>query len=237
MEKERGEEKERWSVRRFWIYADVGRERETLGGIKNEIPKGGKGQKRQRKRSVQERKRGERRDGADPRCDRKNYSQMSDEDERIGLHPGAREWSRQRRGPITYVEGRDGDCTLNACAAGVGTRVHAQSPDNLLPSLLHCCFCYFYLTCSTTRLLLCSILPFSTLCLSLALKRYVLSFSLSLWGRNGKDHRSRPSAHDPRPRGRVVIHSGVLSIWVIANANKDNTWRTIISTNYIAYRI
>lgn len=43
-------------------------------------------------------------------------------------------------------------------------------------------------------------------------------------------------ARSKAPRARVVIRSGVLSIWVIANANKDNTWRTIMSRNYSAYR-
>lgn len=35
----------------------------------------------------------------------------------------------------------------------------------------------------------------------------------------GEDRRSRPSAHDPRPRGHGVIRSGVLNIWVIGVAN------------------
>lgn len=54
-----------------------------------------------------------------------------------------------------------------------------------------------------------------------------LSLSLSLpvshcW-RLGEDPRSRPSAHDPRPRGHGVIRSGVLNIWVIVNANREWT--------------
>lgn len=43
-------------------------------------------------------------------------------------------------------------------------------------------------------------------------------------------------ARSKAPRARVVIRPGVLSIWVIANANKDSTRRTIISRNYTAYR-
>jgi len=44
-------------------------------------------------------------------------------------------------------------------------------------------------------------------------------------------------ARSKAPRARVVIRPGVLSIWVIANANKDNTRGTIISRNCTAYRI
>ena len=54
-----------------------------------------------------------------------------------------------------------------------------------------------------------------------------LSFSLPVshcW-RLGEDPRSRPSAHDPRPRGHGVIRSGVLNIWVIVNANREWTSR------------
>lgn len=64
--------------------------------------------------------------------------------------------------------------------------------------------------------------------------------ALSLSNAVGTHRRAPPitaeCARSKAPRARVLIRSGVLSIWVIANVNKDNTWRTIMSRNYSAYR-
>lgn len=206
------------------------RARDTIGEMESNVSEDGKRHKRQKKGSMQEQKRGERRDGVDL-CDRKNYSRMSDENKRIGSHPGAREWSRQRRGLITNVGGRDGDRIPDACAAGVGTCGHAQTILHLLFRTVASAISILLVLQLVRSLARSFLFPPSP-----SLFTPPLFLSLLLRGRTGKDHWSRPSAHDSRPRGRVVILAGVLSIWVITNANKDNTWRTIISYNYAAYR-
>lgn len=87
-----------------------------------------------------------------------------------------------------------------------------------------------------------SSLPSSTalsLSLSLSLPRPLYRrgpLALSLSNAVGTHRRAPPitaeCARSKAPRARVLIRSGVLSIWVIANVNKDNTWRTIMSRNY-----
>lgn len=190
---------------------------------------------------------GERRDGEGP-YDRRNRSPGSDEDGQRRSRRGTRERSGRRRGwPITCV-GWQGDATGTETRRMRGGRGNARScPDNPSSSLSRRCPDYLRLARSTSRPFGgASSLPSSTalsLSFSLSLPRPLLSkgSALSLSNAVGTHRRASPitaeCARSKAPRARVLIRSGVLSIWVIANVNKDNTWRTIMSRNYSAYRL
>lgn len=189
---------------------------------------------------------GERRDGAGP-YDRRNHSPGSDEDGQRRSRRGTRERSGRRRGwPITCV-GWQGDATGTEARRMRGGRGNARScPDNPSSSLSRRCPDYLRLARSTSR-------PFEgfepsffhrfvPLVLALAPAPAPSKGSaLSLSNAVGTHRRAPPitaeCARSKAPRARVLIRSGVLSIWVIANVNKDNTWRTIMSRNYSAYRL
>lgn len=193
---------------------------------------------------------GERRDGAGP-YDRRNHSPGSDEDGQRRSRRGTRERSGRRRGwPITCV-GWQGDATGTEARRMRGGRGNARScPDNPSSSLSRRCPDYLRLARSTSR-------PFPRpfegfepsffhrfvpLVLALAPAPAPSKGSaLSLSNAVGTHRRAPPitaeCARSKAPRARVLIRSGVLSIWVIANVNKDNTWRTIMSRNYSAYRL
>lgn len=161
---------------------------------------------------------GERRDGAGP-YDRRNHSPGSDEDGQRRSRRGTRERSGRRRGwPITCV-GWQGDATGTEARRMRGGRGNARScPDNPSSSLSRRCpDCRpVSLAPRVARSLArsrASSLPSSTalsLSFSLSLprpfyRRGPLSPSPTPWGRTGEPRRSRPSAHDPRPRGRAFL--------------------------------
>lgn len=131
-----------------------------------------------------------------------------------------------------------------ACAAGVGTRAYAQTIPRLLsravaPAISVPLAPRCRPVPSPVRGPRSFLLP--PLCPSRSRSRYRRGPALSLSIAVGTHRRAPPitaeCARSKAPQARVVIRSGVLSIWVIANANKDNTWRTIMSCNYSAYRI
>lgn len=161
---------------------------------------------------------GERRDGAGP-YDRRNHSPGSDEDGQRRSRRGTSERSGRRRGwPITCV-GWQGDATGTEARRMRGGRGNARScPDNPSSSLSRRCPDRLRLARSASR-------PFPRpfegfepsffhrfvpLVLALApapalSKGSALSPSPTPWGRTGEPRRSRPSAHDPRPRGRAFL--------------------------------
>lgn len=193
---------------------------------------------------------GERRDGAGP-YDRRNHSPGSDEDGQRRSRRGTRERSGRRRGwPITCV-GWQGDATGTEARRMRGGRGNARScPDNPSSSLSRRCPDRLRLARfheppvpSPVRGLRAFLLP--PLCPSRSRSRSRARSiegvrALSLSDAVGTHRRAAPitaeCARSKAPRARVLIRSGVLSIWVIANVNKDNTWRTIMSRNYSAYR-
>lgn len=195
---------------------------------------------------------GERRDGAGP-YDRRNHSPGSDEDgQRRRSRRGTSERSGRRRGwPITCV-GWQGDATGTEARRMRGGRGNARScPDNPSSSLSRRCPDRHRLARSASRPfprpfegLRAFLLP--PLCPSRSRSRSRARSiegvrALSLSDAVGTHRRASPitaeCARSKAPRARVLIRSGVLSIWVIANVNKDNTWRTIMSRNYSAYRL
>lgn len=161
---------------------------------------------------------GERRDGAGP-YDRRNHSPGSDEDGQRRSRRGTRERSGRRRGwPITCV-GWQGDATGTEARRMRGGRGNARScPDNPSPSLSRRCPDYLRLARPTSRpfprpfeglraFLLPPLCPSRSRSRSRArsYRRGPLSPSPTPWGRTGEPRRSRPSAHDPRPRGRAFL--------------------------------
>lgn len=194
---------------------------------------------------------GERRDGAGP-YDRRNHSPGSDEDGQRRSRRGTSERSGRRRGwPITCV-GWQGDATGTEARRMRGGRGNARScPDNPSSSLSRRCPDCLRLARSASRPfprpfegLRAFLLP--PLCPSRSRSRSRARSiegvrALSLSDAVGTHRRASPitaeCARSKAPRARVLIRSGVLSIWVIANVNKDNTWRTIMSRNYSAYRL
>lgn len=194
---------------------------------------------------------GERRDGAGP-YDRRNHSPGSDEDGERRSRRGTSERSGRRRGwPITCV-GWQGDATGTEARRMRGGRGNARScPDNPSSSLSRRCPDCLRLARSASRPfprpfegLRAFLLP--PLCPSRSRSRSRARSiegvrALSLSDAVGTHRRASPitaeCARSKAPRARVLIRSGVLSIWVIANVNKDNTWRTIMSRNYSAYRL
>lgn len=196
---------------------------------------------------------GERRDGAGP-YDRRNHSPGSDEDGQRRSRRGTSERSGRRRGwPITCV-GWQGDATGTEARRMRGGRGNARScPDNPSSSLSRRCpdrlpsrSLHESPVPSPIRGLRAFLLP--PLCPSRSRSRSRSRArsiegvrALSLSDAVGTHRRASPitaeCARSKAPRARVLIRSGVLSIWVIANVNKDNTWRTIMSRNYSAYRL
>lgn len=128
--------------------------------------------------------------------------------------------------PITG-EGRRDDGGTRARRMRDGRGNARSCPDNPLPSL----------SCCRTRSVSVSLAPrlAPARALSFLERTHTLRPSRSLTkgsghalllsrGRTGEDR--RPSGHEiqgPGGRARCYIRSGVLSIWVIVNANKDNT--------------
>lgn len=171
----------------------------------------------------------------------------SDEDGQRRSRRGTRERSGRRRGwPITCV-GWQGDATGTEARRMRGGRGNARScPDNPPSSLSRRCPDRSRLARSASRPfprpfdgLRAFLLP--PLCPSRSRSRSRARSiegvrSLPLQRRGDAPWRAPPitaeCARSKAPRARVLIRSGVLSIWVIANVNKDNTWRTIMSRNY-----
>lgn len=154
-----------------------------------------------------------------------------------------RERSDGGGGPITWRRGTRGPKS-GACAAGVGTGVHAQtipcrlsfsrrwtrlplsrshrdSPVRRLdPSFFHSPFVpsvSFFLSLLHPALLL--FLFHSLVHVGV---RSALARSFPSRGRIADHGRARTTQG---PAGTLLTRAGVLSIWVIANANKDNTLR------------
>lgn len=162
------------------------------------------------------RERGKRRDGADP-YDRRSHSRRSDEDDNTALAPRYEraKWPPWLRGggrlPVLGAGGCDGGPKPGACAAGVGTRAYAQTISRPLSRAV---------TPAISVPLVPRVAPIPRpfeghdpsffyhsvpLALAPAIEGVRLSPSLSLWGRTGEPRRSRPSAHDLRPRRRALL--------------------------------
>jgi len=182
-------------------------------------------------------------------CDRRSASRASNEDNRAA-RTSVRERTKWKGegGAITRAEGgHDGIPKSGASATGVGTRALMPRQSFVLSLVQR--------VAPALSIPLVSRLPFS-LSRSLVGSTVLLPPDLASRScsgpvpgplapsllRSGDRHRrgspiTAERARSKAPRARVVIRPGVLSIWVIANANKDNTRRTIISRNCTAYRI
>jgi len=177
--------------------------------------------------------------------DRRNNSRRSDEDEQRRSRRAARksEMAGREGWPITCV-GEQRDATRGPKPAAHARQAweRALMPRrSLVLSLALLSLLFSSRSIHESPVRWAWLYPSSTalpLSFSLSLSKGS-AFSLSI--AVGTHRRASPitaeCARSKAPRAHVVIRSGVLSIWVIANANKDNTWHTIMSRNYAAYRI